>query len=468
MKKIVIIGGGLGGLTSGALLAKHGYKVTLLEQHNIVGGCATTFKRKGGFTCEAGLHEMDGVFSDFTIKQIFDILDIYKNIEFIQPNEFFKINSKFGEFTMPHGVENSKNALKQRFPTEIQMIEKYFEIIFSISDCFDKLSNLKWYHYLFFPFLFFPILKYKNKSVTEVLDNLTQNEELKLILNANVQYYNDTPDTLSFLLHAVAQSSYYKGGGYFIKGGSYKLSEYLANIITHNGGNVITKAIVMKASKKEVTYSVKNENISVEADIIISNISPLDTYKLFDITYKEKKQIAESITTIYLGFSKNLKELYGKGAYSNFIITDEKPFVFVDYSQIDAGLVENSKSFGEICLIDTLENWDKFNEEDYKKQKELLLETYLAKLEMYYPKIREIIEFAEVATPKTMVRYIKTPNGTAYGYKPSPKQFFRMPKIKSDTINNLYFTGQFVIAGGFSPAIMSGFMCYERILQDDK
>lgn len=77
MKNIVIIGGGLGGLTSGALLAKEGYKVTLLEQHSIVGGCATTFKRKGGFTCEVGLHEMDGVFSNPSIKRIFDTLDVY-------------------------------------------------------------------------------------------------------------------------------------------------------------------------------------------------------------------------------------------------------------------------------------------------------------------------------------------------------------------------------------------------------
>ena len=49
MKTVTIIGAGLGGLTSGALLTKDGHKVTLLEQHNIVGGCATTFKRKGGF-----------------------------------------------------------------------------------------------------------------------------------------------------------------------------------------------------------------------------------------------------------------------------------------------------------------------------------------------------------------------------------------------------------------------------------
>lgn len=468
MKNIIIIGGGLGGLTSGALLAKNGYKVTLLEQHNIVGGCATTFKRKGGFTCEVGLHEMDGVYTNPSIKNIFEKLGVYENIEFIKPNEFFKINSHFGKFVMPDGVNNAKNALRQKFPNEVEAIEKYFKIIFEISQCFLKLSNLKWYHYLFFPFLFAPILKYKNKSVTEVLNSLTKNEELKLILNANTQYYDDSPDTLSILLHCVAQSSYYEGGGYFIKGGSYKLSEYLADVIKQNGGEVITKASAIKASKNEVTYLQKNQYTTLQADIIISNIAPQDTYKLFDIPYKEKMQIAESITTIYFGFSKNLKEVYGKGAYSNFIITDDKPFVFVDYSQIDAGLVDDEKSFGEICLMDKLENWDKLNQEDYKKQKEILLENYLNKLEVYYPNIKEIVEFAEVATPKTMIRYTKTPNGTAYGYKPTPKQFFKVPKIKSDKIDNLYFVGQFVIGGGFSPAIMSGEMCYSEILKDAK
>lgn len=466
MKNIVIIGGGLGGLTSGALLAKEGYKVTLLEQHNIVGGCATTFKRKGGFTCEVGLHEMDGVFSNPTIKRIFDTLDVYNNIAFIKSNEFFKIHSDFGEFIMPHGVENAKSALKKKFPKEKEAIEKYFNIILQISKSFLKMSNLKWYDYLLLPFIIAPILKYKNKSVTEVVDNLTKNEELKMILNANVGYYNDSPDTLSILLHCVAQSSYYEGGGYFIKGGSYKLSEYLGDVIKQNGGEIITKATVVKASKNEVTYVQKNQNMMLKADIIISNIAPQDTYKFFNREYKEEKQISESITTIYFGFSKNLKEVYGEGTYSNFILRAGKHLVFVDYSQIDAGLVDKTKSFGAICLIDELQNWDSLTQEEYKKQKEILLEECLSLLEIYYPNIKEMIEFAEVATPKTMVRYIKTPNGTAYGYKPTPKQFFRVPKIKSDKINNLYFAGQFVIGGGFSPAIMSGGMCYKKIMQD--
>ena len=86
MKKVAIIGAGLGGLTAGALLAKDGFKVSVLEQHNTVGGCATCFKRKGGFNCEVGLHEMDSLYNDKIKREIFEKLDVYKNIKFVKPN----------------------------------------------------------------------------------------------------------------------------------------------------------------------------------------------------------------------------------------------------------------------------------------------------------------------------------------------------------------------------------------------
>ncbi|MBU0632501.1 NAD(P)/FAD-dependent oxidoreductase [bacterium] len=481
MENIVIIGAGLGGLSAGALLAKEGYRVTILEQHGMVGGCATVFKRKGGFTCEVGLHEMDGVYTSPVIKKVFERLGVYENVEFVKPDEFFKVSTKYGEFVMPDGKIEAITALKSRFPHEQKGIENYFQAIGDIAGCYKKLVDLKWSDYLLFPILFYPILKYKNKNTAEVLNGFMDDEELKLILNTNVQYYNDTPDTLSFLLHAVAQNSYYEGGGWFIKGGSYCLSEYLASLITCNGGNVITKADVVKATKESVTYRYKNEEVTIQADKIISDISPQDTYRLFDMEFTEQKQIAESIITVYLGFSKSLRELYPDGAYSNFLLDSfgsqddfkamakqdvtTKDFVFVDYSRIDSGLTSDEKSFGAVCVLDEIQSWESLDAEAYKQKKERLLEHVLERLEKHYPKIKELVEYAEVATPKTMQRYVRTPKGTAYGYKPTPQQFFRKPKIRSDKIDNLYFVGQFVLAGGFSPAISSGSMCFDTIVK---
>ena len=230
LKTITIIGGGLGGLTSGALLAQDGHKVTLLEQHNIVGGCATTFKRKGGFSCEVGLHEMEGIFTNPQIKIIFDKLDIYDNVEFVKPDEFFSIVTKNGTYIIPDDLQEAQERLTEKFPQEHKGLKEYFEFISNIPE------------------------EYKNRTVTEVLDKIIKNDELKLILNANVQYYNDTPDTLSFLFHSIAQHSYYSGGGWFIKGGSQKLSDHLAKVIKDNSGEIITKANVVACDLGSVSY----------------------------------------------------------------------------------------------------------------------------------------------------------------------------------------------------------------------
>ena len=79
---VIIIGAGLGGLTAGAKLAREGKKVLIVEQHSKPGGCATTFKR-GDFTMEVGLHEMDGPSPRDMKTRIFNELEVSGNVEFI-------------------------------------------------------------------------------------------------------------------------------------------------------------------------------------------------------------------------------------------------------------------------------------------------------------------------------------------------------------------------------------------------
>ena len=57
---VIIIGGGLGGLECGFILARHGLNVCVLEQHTQVGGCLQTFRRKG-VTFDTGFHYVGGL-----------------------------------------------------------------------------------------------------------------------------------------------------------------------------------------------------------------------------------------------------------------------------------------------------------------------------------------------------------------------------------------------------------------------
>ena len=124
MKNIIIIGAGLGGLTAGAMLSKMGHKVTVLEQHNIVGGSATTFKRRGGFTVEVGLHEMDDPFEEGSKKDIFTLLDVYNNVEFVKVKELFKVKTAKSTFVMPDGIDAAKEALKAQYIDDAKGIEE--------------------------------------------------------------------------------------------------------------------------------------------------------------------------------------------------------------------------------------------------------------------------------------------------------------------------------------------------------
>lgn len=484
MKTVTVIGGGLGGLTAGALLAKRGFKVTLLEQHNIVGGCATTFKRKGGFVCEVGLHEMDGVFTDNGKKEILEELGVYDHIEFVEPDEFFRVVSGAIDITIPADRDQAIAVLTRYYPKESKAIENYFQLIGDIADAFNKLSKPKWWEMLLFPWTFRTILKYRTASIKTVLDKLTDNEELKLILNTNIGYYHDTIAGFSILYHAIAQQSYFTGGGWYIKGGSQKLSDYLASIIREHDGEVVTRADVtaiehQNGTVTKVIYEHKKERCHISSDLVISNLAPFVTHQMAGIADHERKKVASSLLSIYIGFNQNLQSIYGKRAYSTFMLREAKSmddydrlvegdiekraFVFVDYSQIDSGLVSEEQSFGAICTTDYLEDWEHLSLEVYQAQKEAVVESYLTVLEKEYPNIRDYIAFAEVGTAKTMQRYLRTPNGTAYGFDPGSEQFFRLPKVKSDKLNNLYFVGAWVMGGGFTPAILSGGMCANAV-----
>jgi len=483
MKQIVIIGAGLGGLTSAALLSKRGYRVTVLEQHYMAGGCATTFKRPGGFRCEVGLHEMDGVYSSKTVRGVFETLDVYDHMSFVEPKEFFRHQSETLLFDMPNRREKAIEKLVTHYPDEEEGIRRYFEIIKTIHDKIEQIQHASWWEYALFPLLYYPIFKYRRVSVKKVMDKLFHNEELKLLLNTNVQYYNDSISEFSFLYHAIAQHSFFNGGGHFIKGGSQILSDYLVSVIEKHGGEVILRADVKRMETERgrihsVIYTHKKEEKEIAADLVISNISPAQTYTMAGVAYKERLKTATSLLTLYIGFKENIREYYGMRPYTTFFFNgissieahdasipsiSEREFIFTDYSQIDAGLTPEDRSFGVICAVDKLAAWEGLSQKEYKEKKARITEMYLQRLEEHYPDIRTHIAFTELATARTMQHYLKTPNGTPYGFAPTARQVFRIPRTKSKQLGNLYHVGAWVVGGGFSAAIISADMCYRQV-----
>ena len=108
MKKVVIVGAGLGGLVSGAKLSKEGCSVTPIEKHYVVGGCATIFKRKS-VRMEVSLHQLDELDKQDFKTDIFKGFTVFDEVKFISIAEFYSVKFEGGLYKIP---TDAKNAIK--------------------------------------------------------------------------------------------------------------------------------------------------------------------------------------------------------------------------------------------------------------------------------------------------------------------------------------------------------------------
>lgn len=472
----IIIGAGLGGLTAGAKLAREGKKVLLIEQHNKPGGCATTFKR-GDFTMEVGLHEMDGPAPHEMKFKIFSELEVFGNVEFLRVPEFYHFINDHYRITVPHDPAEAVKILSKEFPSEINGIKAFYDQILTPKKKTAEGGV--------------PI----DKSLGEFLDSIINNEDLKLVLLGNLGYFHDNPYSISLTYYSAAQVRYFNNGASFIKGGSQKLSDHLAEYIRMHGGDVLLNHLatgMLLENDKLTGVSYKNkkgtssEIIKAYADEIIANTAIPNLIELLPEEYGNKlkegiksQKPGASLLTIYFGFKNSLKNI-GNLHYSTFVFHDSvrkqadiiknneadfhsRSFTFVDYGQVDSGLTVEGKSVGALCCIDYLSDWEHLSVEKYKARKEEAAKIFIERLEKLFPGFSNEIEYYEVATSATVKRYTLNTGGSVYGFAQVPHK----PAINiSDMFDNLHIASAWgKTGGGFSGAIFGGFLCAINILR---
>ncbi len=475
---IIIIGSGLGGLTAGAKLAREGKKVLVLERHDRPGGYATTFQR-GEFTIEVGLHEMYGPAPGDIKSRIFSDLEVFREVTFLPLPDFYRFVNGRVDVCIPHDPSLAKERLSAIFPDEIEGINAYFG----------------------------QLLKPKNKnaeadqadiSLGEFLDSNIRNEDLKLVLLGNLGYYHDDPYQLSLAYYTISQGKFFSGGASYIKGGSQKLSDHLASYIRNKGGEVMLNHEVTAILTESHTVSGvrfinlkkdKAETFEAFADEIICNNAMPAAAELLPEPFRDairqavsSQQSGISLLSLYLGFNRKPEEL-GHRHYSTFVYDEEirttkdilpntkngfekRIYTFIDYGQINSCLAPAGKSTGVICTIDALSAWENLNEADYRKKKEEVAKTLIARLEKLIPGISECITYYELGTPRTLKRYTLNPGGAVYGFAQTPAH----PATDTSALpKNLHFASAWgKTGGGFSGAIYSGYLCATNLMRKKK
>jgi len=270
---VVIIGSGLGGLVCGAILAKEGKRVCVLEKNEQIGGCLQTFKRDG-VTFDTGVHYIGGLAKGENLWKIFSYLGIMDRLETVRMDEkgfdvlLFKDDTQ--EYPYGMGYENFKAQLLAQFPEEETAIVKYCADIQRICDSV-PLYNLR-------PEDDFGDNDGFTTGIKAYLGNLTSNKKLQSVLGGTNLLYAGT-DKTPLYIHALVVNSYIESA-FRIKGGGDNIAKLLARTIKELDGDVLRKSEVKQIAVEDgnATY-VELQNVEqIHADLFISVIHPSKTF----------------------------------------------------------------------------------------------------------------------------------------------------------------------------------------------
>ncbi|MFO0415307.1 MAG: phytoene desaturase family protein, partial [Bacteroidota bacterium] len=140
----VIIGSGMGGLSAAVILAKHGYKVVVLEKNHQIGGALQVFSRDKCIF-DTGVHYLGGLDKNENLYQFFKYLEIYDDLKLqaLDRDCFDMIRFADGtSYQHGQGYDNFSKFLIKSFPDETEAIEKFCNKIQEICSQF-PLYNIK-------------------------------------------------------------------------------------------------------------------------------------------------------------------------------------------------------------------------------------------------------------------------------------------------------------------------------------
>jgi phytoene dehydrogenase-like protein len=503
----IVIGSGLGGLTAGALYASDGKRVLVLERNNQLGGAASVFQR-GKLTVEASLHEMDGLDADDGKMWILDKLGVTESVDFLPVPEVYAARHPLldEDFVMPHGQERILEASIARFPNDEKAIRKFFGTLFNLRHKATQITRTKTMlsfllrnaFGLLAPFRYWPFIRHDRTALGPFLHSCFGDDDvLKFAMTANIGYYTDDPSNFSLIYYAVAQGSYLTGGGHYIKGGSRSLVDHLAGVIEGAGGTAATgrsvNRILVENGRAAGVIHAGSRNGSDEqearAPVLFGNAAPELLGQMLPAEHQDEflepyrnYEIGPSLWVIYLGLDRNPSE-FGATHYSTFIyppwlesydrvpesvtLLAEPPgsklpgYVFLNYDLVDAGTGDEQTHMASLTGFDRLDNWSGLDKQAYRQRKDAWMNALLADLELQYPGISSHIVYKEMATSRTINRFLNTPGGAVYGFAQHPMCAGRHRPVSKTKVPGLLLSSAFSApGGGFTGAILSGERAY--------
>jgi prolycopene isomerase len=451
----IIIGSGMGGLTTGALLSQAGKKVLVLEQHYEIGGCASMFRRRQ-FRYDVAIRLISGCEPGGELYNLYDKLGLLDKIEFIEVNPMYSLKFENTVYEVPANLDELNRKMVEWFPEDGEAITETISEIKQIGQALMNESFQK------DPKLLQRVIALNNMSFADYLANRFRHPHSALLLSSLHFYAGVNLQQLPTLFMMNVMMSYHNGA-FYPKGGSQKLTHVLRDYIQSHNGDVLVKRKVEKIlySGSRVQGVIDQKGNEYFAPVVISNADLTLTMKKLlgeehlPPLYREslaKLEPSHSAVILYAalkkeGIVKTLPhELFLSPAYESLLDDeqylyqpdnlDSDPFISVSCpSVVESSLAPKDHVVIAVTALTSAKHVQGID-------KKTLEQKFIHLLNKKLPGLTKQIVGYELATPSTITKFTLSRQGAIFGWGKSKHQRWMAKMGPNTPIQGLYLTGQ--------------------------
>jgi len=443
---VVVIGSGLGGLTSANILARQGRSVLLLEHHYQLGGMATWFKRKGGHIFDISLHGFPvGMIKScrkYWTQEIADSIVQLKGVRFENPQ--FSLRTSFDR-------EDFTRILIEKFGITPETVAAFFDHARSMNFYDDQATTTRQLFERFFP---------------------GRSDVVRLLMEP-ITYANGSTLEDPAITYGIVFSNFMSKGVFTFQGGTDRLIKLMQAEMIKNGVDIRIRSLVERIEitpdRKVKAVWVNGKRIS--CGVVMSNANIKSTVlNLVGEEHLDKDYVAEtkavrlnnSSCQVYMGLKPgegfpNQGDLLFHSDRSGFDVeallsknVSSRTFSFY-YPETRPGsdrwLIVSSTNAN-------FKDWSDLPEEQYAADKQALCEDTLTCLEKYIPDIRQKLDWIEASTPRTFEHYTRHLAGASFGTK---FEGLKVSQTLPQQVHGLFHAGSVgIIMSGWLGAVNYG------------
>lgn len=485
MKKVIIIGGGIAGLTAGIYARQSGFDAEILESHSIPGGFCTSWKRSG-YLFEGGMHWLVGSSPKAPLNRLWrEVGALSESSSIYNRDPFMTYMGNEKQICLYRDTEKLRNHLLEISPqdktainTLVSDIQKFKSMSMPIMDIKGVKVNKKFAPPISMLFGMMGCLSRMKKLSSVTVGEYTaqfSHKDLRLLLDSVVGTTDFSANSLIFTLAGLAA-----GDSGYPEGGSLRMAQNMADKFKSLGGNIRFNTRVEKVvvENGRATGVLADEFIPADAVIVtqdtLAAIDSLFDVPLNDDWMREMRTETKPVTCTFigLGVETNLSELP-----ENMIMPLSHPVNLAGTEHTEIGLnnYANFKGYAPqgcttltIPLMgDSYDYWLSAKQDgSYANKKQQLADAIIQTLAELLPQTAGKVAVTDIATPLTYQRYCGSYRGSWMSIL-SPNTKRQQYPQTTESVSGLYFAGQrTMIPGGMPSAAATGRFAVQYLCRD--